>query len=323
LSKSRTPRTHPLSVGFFAPSGFLPDASIIDRAAQCFAERGWRVSAGDSVFARHQRFAGPDELRAAELQRFATDKSLDVAISARGGYGLTRLLDRFDFGAIADSGVALVGYSDFTIVNLALLAKTGTVSFQGPAASDFAGAVDAGGPAKPEAREAAQFTVGHFFAAMSNDPYEVHFAADISGPADLEVSGRLWGGNLAMVCSLLGTPYFPKVRGGILFLEDVNEPVYRIERMLLQLHHAGVLDQQKAVILGEFAPITPMPNDEGYDLAAAWEAVHQRCDVPLVRGLPFGHGRRRLTLAVGARAKLALHAGRATLQFTGHPTIAA
>lgn len=113
------------SVGFFAPSGFLPDPLVMDRAAEFFTARGWRVSAGESVFARELRFAGPDELRAGELQRFATDRSLDVAIAARGGYGLTRLLGELDYEAIAAARVPLVGYSDFTAFSLALLAKAG------------------------------------------------------------------------------------------------------------------------------------------------------------------------------------------------------
>ncbi len=300
-----------LSAGFFAPSGYLPDPTVMDRAAAFFSGRGWRVSAGDSAFAREQRFAGSDSLRAQELQRFATDRSLDVAIAARGGYGLSRILDRLDYEAIAAAGVPLVGYSDFTAFNLALLARSGAISFQGPAASDFARG--------PEAA----FTIEHFFLALSQAAPELEFsvAQPVLAPAQLDLRGRLWGGNLSMVCALLGTPYFPRVRGGILFLEDVNEPAYRIERMLLQLLHSGVLERQKAIVLGEFTPMPQLENDNGYDLAAALQAVHERCAAPMVCGLPFGHGRRRVTLAVGAAARLTVSAGRARLRFTGHPTL--
>jgi muramoyltetrapeptide carboxypeptidase len=124
-----------------------------------------------------------------------------------------------------------------------------------------------------------------------------------------------------MVCALLGTPYFPHMRGGILFLEDVNEPTYRIERMLLQLLQAGILERQKAILLGDFLSIPSMPNDGGFDLAAVWTFLRSRLSVPLITGLPFGHGRRRLTLPVGAQARLSVRGRRAQLQFRGHPTL--
>lgn len=135
-----------------------------------------------------------------------------------------------------------------------------------------------------------------------------------------------------MVCSLLGTPYFPHVRGGILFLEDVNEPAYRIERLLLQLLQAGVLARQKAILLGDFSGVALLPTDNGYDLAAVWEAIRARCPVPIITGLPLGHGQRRAMLAVGApaRIRVAREASGAAaapagvtvhLQFCGHPTV--
>jgi muramoyltetrapeptide carboxypeptidase len=309
------------SIGFFAPSGFLPDAAVMDRAAAFFAARGWRVSAGESVFAREQRFAGPDTLRAQELQRFATDSGLDVAVSARGGYGLTRLLGDIDFDAIAAARLPLVGYSDFTVVNLALLARAGGISFQGPSAADFFPENTTGDAATAAGARANR---DEFFAALSSAEHVVEFAGDEQAArhVGLAVRGRLWGGNLSMLCSLLGTPYFPRVAGGILFLEDVNEAAYRIERLLLQLLHAGVLGRQRAIVLGEFTAVPVMPSDNGYDLSSAWAALRARCDVPLIGGLPLGHARRRTTLAVGARARLAVGAGgQVTLAYSGHPLL--
>lgn len=257
------------------------------------------------MFSREQRFAGSDELRAADFQRFATDRKLDVVLAARGGYGLSRILDRLDYGAIAKAGRILVGYSDFTAFNLALLAKTGAVSFQGPAASDFS------------ARPVNEFTVQHFFGALENRSYAAAF--DAEGP-ELDVAGTLWGGNLAVLCAMVGTPYLPRIRGGILFLEDINEPAYRIERMLFQLLHAGVLARQKAILLGSFAPVPEQPNDNGFDLGAAIARIRRAVGVPIISGLPFGHVARKLTLPVGARARLRLNGSAAELSFAGHPT---
>jgi muramoyltetrapeptide carboxypeptidase len=297
---------HSRTIGLVAPSGYLPDPAVIDRAAHFFAQQGWRVVAGESVFARDQRFAGPDDLRLAELQRFATDPSIDLVLCARGGYGLSRLIDRIDFAAIRARNAPLVGYSDFTAFSLALLARGG-VSFGGPSALDF-------GAEQPD-----PFTVEHFFGVLGARRYAIDLSLD--GPART-VEGRLWGGNLAMVLSLVGTPFMPRVRDGILFVEDVNEAAYTIERMLLQLLHAGVLQRQQAIVLGDFDPITPMPNDNGFGLPTVVERLRKVTGVPVYTGLPFGHVRRKLTLPVGGRARLAVRrGGRATLELSRYPSL--
>lgn len=300
--KARAP-----SLALVAPSGALPDG-MADRAAQFFAARGWQVQAGESCFARETRFAGSDDLRLQDLQRLACDRGVDVVLSARGGYGLSRLLHRIDFGAIAAAGRIIVGISDFTAFNLAYLARAGGISFQGPSAGDFAA-----DPPDP-------FTVEQFFAALACGEHRVEFVGD--GP-DCDLGGTLWGGNLALVAALVGTPYLPRVRGGILFLEDVNEPAYRIERMLCQLLHAGVLARCRAVLLGSFSPVPAQAADHGYDLDAAIAWLRGRLDVPVLGGLPFGHVPRKLTLPVGARARLRARAGRIELSFAGHPTLRA
>ncbi|MDZ7653292.1 MAG: LD-carboxypeptidase [Burkholderiaceae bacterium] len=281
------------ALGIVAPSGYLPDPATVDRAARVFAARGWRVQAGETCFEQHERFAGTDDLRAAELQRFCTDRALDLVLAARGGYGLTRILDRLDFAAIRAADRLVCGYSDFTAFNLAYLARAGGVSLHGPSATDF-------GAEHPNA-----FTADTFFETVerlrSERSFEAKFDAD--GP-QTSVRGLLWGGNLALVCALLGTPYFPKVRGGVLFVEDVNEPAYKIERMLVQLEQAGVLGRQKAILLGQFDPITPMPNDNGFSLDRVIARLRSRLDCPVITGLPFGHVARKLTLPVGAQVTL-------------------
>jgi len=265
------------------------------------------VIAGESVFAREGRFAGPDALRLAELQRFATDPSIDLVLSARGGYGLSRLLDRIDYAAIRARKARLAGYSDFTAFNLAYLAHGG-VSFAAPSAGDF-------GADQPD-----PFTVEHFFGVLQSRNYAVELPLD--GPARA-IEGRLWGGNLAMLVSLLGTPFMPRLRDGILFVEDVNEPAYKLERMFLQLAHAGVLQRQAAIVLGDFEPVIPMPNDNGYGLADVIERLRKAGGVPVYSGLPFGHVRRKLTLPVGGRARLVVRrGGRATLELSRYPSLA-
>lgn len=278
----------------------------VDRAATFFAARGWKVEAGESVFAREQRFAGNDDLRLADLQRFATDSKVGLVLSARGGYGLSRLLDRIDFAAIKARAPILVGYSDFTAFNLAYLAHGG-VSFAGPCAIEFG------------AREPSAYTIEHFFGVLGSKRYAIDL--ELQGPR-ADVAGRLWGGNLAMVVALIGTPYFPRVRGGILFLEDVNEPAYKLERMFYQLAHAGVLQRQAAIVLGDFSPITPMPNDNGFNLEAAISRLRQISPAPVFTGFPFGHSLRKLTLPVGGHARVVVKRnGRAVIELSRYPNL--
>jgi muramoyltetrapeptide carboxypeptidase len=218
-----------------------------------------------------------------------------VAFATRGGYGLTRLLDRIDWKLIAKSvekGTHWVGQSDITALQLGLLAHAKGVTWQGPLACD-----DFGGEAVDEITEAV------FLEAMSCELEALGFRTT-EGFDGLQVKGTIWGGNLCMVNSLLGTPHWPKIKGGILFLEDVNEHPYRIERALLQLHQAGVLDAQKAIVLGEFTNYRKFPLDRGFTLKTVIAHLRSLTKTPILTGLPFGHVPTKVTLPVGAKAQL-------------------
>ncbi|MBJ7263652.1 MAG: LD-carboxypeptidase, partial [Burkholderiaceae bacterium] len=199
-----------------------------------------------------QRFAGTDAERAASVAR-ALDQVHPVVMATRGGYGLTRILPMIDWTAVAASGKRFVGHSDFTAFNLALLAQTGGVSYSG--ASLIA---DFGGEERDDLTEA-------LFGEVVRDELEIlSFESDDADAVDCR--GTLWGGNLATLCALAGTPYMPDIHGGILFLEDVAEHPYRVERMLTQLWHAGVLARQRAVVLGQFTSFKKVPHDKGFSL---------------------------------------------------------
>lgn len=285
-----------LSIGLFAPSGVVIDTDALDRAVENLRSLGHRVVEDDASRARDERFAGNDEARLAAIMRVAKRDDVDVAMAIRGGYGLTRLLDRIDFSAL--HGKRWIGHSDFTVLQLAALARTGLVTYAGPmAAYDFS-------PGEPSA-----FTLDHCFAMLTQHEHEVEIALD--GPTSSPLEGTLWGGNLAMLAHVMGTPYEPKIDGGILFLEDISEHPYRVERMLYQLLYAGVLARQRAILLGAFTDYALYPHDAGYDLPRVIEHLRARVDVPIFTGLPFGHVRDKLTLPVGGRATLIPDDGRA------------
>ena len=282
----------------FTPSGVVARAAPVRLAARRLAGLGYSVALDESALARHQRFGGDDEVRLAAIHRLARDEP-DIAMATRGGYGLTRLLDRIDWKLVARSverGTRWVGHSDLTALQLGLLAHAKGVTWAGPMACyDFGGeAVD-------------EVTRDCFAEAMSGELEAVGFRTE-AGFDGLDVKGILWGGNLCMVNSLLGTPHWPRIKGGVLFLEDVNEHPYRIERSLLQLHQAGVLDAQKAILLGAFSDWKKSPLDRGYGLKTVVDVLRRVTRTPILTGLPFGHVPTKVTLPVGARVQLVVQA---------------
>ncbi|MEN9629471.1 MAG: hypothetical protein RJA10_2698 [Pseudomonadota bacterium] len=292
-----------------SPSGVVARPPALRLAARRLAKMGFDVELDAAALARHQRFAGDDSLRLAAIHRVAQTAPA-VALASRGGYGLSRLLDAIDWPLLARSveqGTRWVGHSDFTALQLGLLAHASAGSWAGPMALDDFGRADADGGVD-------DVTAGCFAEALSGELEAVGFRTE-PGFDGLQLQGRLWGGNLSMLCSLLGTRHLPaprQVKGGVLFLEDVNEHPYRVERQLLQLLQAGVLGGQRAVLLGDFGRVKPSPLDRGYRLASVVQHLRQQLKVPVITGLPFGHVPTKLSLPVGRKVTLVVQ-GRSVL----------
>jgi muramoyltetrapeptide carboxypeptidase len=295
----------------FSPSGAVRDKAAFKRGLKHLRALGHEVEVDADALTSHLRFAGDDATRLAAIGRAAASGA-DVAMVTRGGYGLTRLLPALPYAAISkavETGTQFVGLSDFTAFELAVMAKTGAITWQGPALGEDFGAPD--GPDDImqacfddlllEQGEGAGWRLP---AAEADAALEVHNA-------------KLWGGNLAVLVSLLGTPYLPKVKGGVLFLEDVGEHPYRLERMLTQLLHSGVLAQQKAIVLGQFTNYKLVPHDKGFKLASVVAWLRSQVAVPVLTGLPFGHVPTKVLLPVGAKVDLVTQ-GRDALMVWGH-----
>ena len=302
------------SIRLIAPSGYPHDRAAMQRAVARLQAAGCTLEGLDVLERTELRYAGSDEQRVADLNALASAEHLpDIVLAIRGGYGATRLLEQLDYGALrerlAGTATVLVGHSDFTAIQLALHAQSGLVTFGGP----MLGA-DFGAP------ELHPLMWEHFWRTVAAPQSTAIWTTPT--PGELDVEGPLWGGNLAVLCSLLGTPYFPRIDGGILFVEDVGEPPYRIERLLYQLHLSGVLDRQRALVLGHFSHCRPAAYDNGYDVPAAFEQIGRVARVPVVRGLPFGHETDKFTLPFGAAARLRVAGGEAALSFGGYPHLA-
>lgn len=283
----------------FSPSGQILEPKRLELASQRLNQLGFAVDIDPDALAVHERFAGTDAQRLAAVQR-ALQQPQPIVMATRGGYGLSRILGQIDWRAVADSGKRFVGISDFTAFNLALLAQTGAISYTGPTAiADFGG------------DETDELTTELFGELMRGELELFSFESEDSDAVDGH--GVLWGGNLALVCSLLGTPYFPNIDGGILFLEDVGEAPYRVERMLTQLWHAGVLNRQMAVVLGRFTAYKTGASDNGFDMDSVVRWLRETVKVPVVTGLPYGHVDVKVSLPVGKEVGLATEDGMAYL----------
>jgi muramoyltetrapeptide carboxypeptidase len=295
----------------FSPSGAVRDKAAFRRGLTQLRAMGHEVEVDADALASYQRFAGDDATRLAAIGRAAASGA-DVAMVTRGGYGLTRLLPALPYGAIAKSveaGTRFVGLSDFTAFNLAVLAQTGAITWQGPALGEDFGAPEGPDDIMQACFEDLLLEQGEG-AGWQLPKSEADSAVEIH-------NAKLWGGNLAVLVSLLGTPYFPKIKGGVLFLEDVGEHPYRLERMLAQLLHAGVLSQQKAIVLGQFTNYKLVPHDKGFKFASVVGWLRSQLAAPVLTGLPFGHVPTKVLLPVGAKVDL-VSEGRDALMVWGH-----
>jgi muramoyltetrapeptide carboxypeptidase len=296
-----------MQVQLIAPSGASLDARSPQAGISWLMEQGVSVRNAERTQRIHQRFSGTDSERLSELNDLAALPASTTVMAMRGGYGLHRLLGRIEWQAIhkaVSAGLQICGHSDFTAFQLGLLAKTGGISLAGPMLNYDFGRIEDNQVVAPD-----PFMWTHFKRAVQERSLsaQVNASQPLSalGSKTKTSTGMLWGGNLTVLTSLIATPYFPseqQYQNGILFLEDVNEHPYRIERMLMQLLEAGILAKQSAIMLGGFSAFRLYENDRGYSLQAAFEAIRSRLpdSIPILNDLPFGHQPNKLTLPVGA-----------------------
>lgn len=298
--------TAPARVPVIETGSDIVDVEKLDRAYDALKTLGWRVKETQNVRTIYKGFAGDDASRIRGLEAAFSDAEVDVVMAARGGYGTTRLLTRIDWKTLLDSSAVFVGLSDLTALNMALM-RMGKASWQGPVITAFA-------------RDGVPCAQA-FMQAMTSPSFDLKTA--IVGD-DVQTEGVLWGGNLTMLVSLLGTPYFPKleqIEGGILFVEDVNEPAWRIERMMNQLLLAGVLHRQSLVIVGDMQGHERWQGkgNAAFTLTDALDYVRETARIPVVEGLRFGHVADTLTLPVGVNAQVKVTDGSLVIHVAESP----
>ena len=271
-------------VGIIAPAGPV-DPSEIEAAISLLESLGFRVCLGPHVYERKEYLAGDDETRLADLHEMFRDDGVRVILCARGGYGTHRILEKIDYTLAKKSPKIIVGYSDITALLIAFYRQTGLVTFHGPMARDLG---------KNENRNLESFL--QLITSDSRITFSLSHGKLIRPGKS---RGVLLGGNLSLLCQLIGTPFMPPPRGKILFIEEKGEPLYRIDRMLTYLKLAGFLGKCAGVVFGEFSEC-----GEASSVIEVLEERTHELGIPVVTGLKVGHGLENMAVPVGISAIL-------------------
>lgn len=288
------------TIGFVAPAG-VPEMTTVERARSRFESLGYPVKVFGDLQQRRGYLAGDDRSRADALMAAFADTECRAVLPVRGGYGCIRLLEHLDFDLIRAHPKVFVGFSDNTVLHAAFWRHCGLVTFHGPHPCDGIGHADGWSPLT---ERSFWHAVGHDFSASTTaDPVDVGDAALRSLVGGV-TEGKLVGGNLALVCALMGTPAEIDLAGGILLLEDINEPPYRVDRMLAQLTQAGVFDRVSGVLLGHFTDCVADHPQHSLTLDEVFADYLEPLSIPILAGVPAGHERDNITLPLGVRCRV-------------------
>lgn len=281
------------TIGICSVSGPILSGKL-DAAARAIEERGYKVILSPAACQRRGYLAGDDETRLSELHRMFQRPDVDAVFASRGGYGTSRILERVHCEVLAASRKPFVAFSDLTALQWLLFARTKLVTFSGPLAVEWAGGVVEAG-LSGTLRLLSGTAQQDLLAGFTKDGFRVLRSG--------RCEGVLLPGNLTLMCSLLGTPFLPDLSGAILALEEVGEPRYRLDRLLFHLRNAGVFAVIGGLIVGNLTHGAPV--EEG--MPQVEEIVRDATaglSFPILFGIPYGHGRERATLPVGARVRL-------------------
>ena len=284
------------NIALITPAGPINQARL-DRSIEAITGLGFTPKPGTSVLAQNGYNAGTIEQRLADLHTAFADPTIDAIWAIRGGYGTTQLLPYLDYDLVRRNPKLLIGYSDLTALLNAIYQRTGLIGLHGPVASS----------------NWDEFAIKHFLAVASQAtvPFQIDALPTGKTITPGEATGTLVGGNLTLAAALCGTPDQLDVSGKMVFLEDVGEAPYRIDRMLVQLHQSVNLRSAAGIALGDFVDCEGSGNTVPLE-----QTLRNRLGdlgVPVYLGLPFGHGERNCTLPIGRRARLDATNGRLTL----------
>ncbi|MFA6596996.1 MAG: LD-carboxypeptidase [Ignavibacteriaceae bacterium] len=289
------------TIGLVSPGGFITEEQL-EESKTNMTSLGFSVIAAKNILNRFGYFAGTDRQRAEDLHEMFGNKKIDGIVCVRGGYGCARVLDFLDFNLIKRNPKALIGYSDITALLYGIYSQTGLIGFHGPVATSTFN----------------EFSVTNFKNVLMNPRKKTPLYIAEEDPAKSEykpfiirsgkAEGKLVGGNLSIVASLIGTKYDVDSKGKIIFLEEVGEEPYRVDRMLTQMIQAGKFKHAAGVALGVFSKCEPKPDESGIANSFSLSEVLQerlfQLKIPVLYGLSFGHIVNKFTLPFGINAEL-------------------
>jgi muramoyltetrapeptide carboxypeptidase len=284
------------TVALMAPAGAIFNDDTGPKATTALEAMGFRVKVGETATKRYGYLAGDDQFRAGEFTKFLVDKEVKAIIALRGGWGCARMLPYIDMTLIPDNPKIICGFSDITTLLLAIHKHTGLITFHGPVGnSTWEG-----------------MTTENFLdVVQARKPTIAMKSPDTKVIRDGFASGRLLGGNLSIICSLIGTNALPDFTNSILFLEETEEEPYRIDRLLTQLQQAGILDKLNGVVFGTCAKCEAEEPDKSFTLDEVLDFHFKDRKYPVIKGFAVGHIKDKFTLPVGMPATL--DAGKMTL----------
>lgn len=283
-------------IGLISPASSPKDLTRIDKAAKYFESLGYKVKVGKNVGKTRAYLAGSDKERLKDLHDMFADKKVKAVFCVRGGYGSNRLLDKIDYDLIKKNPKIFVGYSDITALQNAFLKKCGLITFAGPMP-----AVDFWDEINPYAEENFWKTLT-YEKPLGKLPNYFEYSIDFLTKG--EATGRLIGGNLAVFVSLLATPFLPDIKNNILLLEDIDEPPYKVDRMLNQLKLAGFFEKLSGIALGIFTDCVDKEGAATLSLDEVFSDYLSKIKIPALKNLSHGHITTNLTIPLGALAKI-------------------
>ena len=290
-------------IGLVAPASTPSTEEKIQRGAQYFEHLGYRVKPGKYIRSEHGYLAGTDENRAADFNEMVCDKTVKAIFAIRGGYGTPRILRLIDYNKLKANPKIIVGHSDITGLELAIFRKTGLVTFSGPMTGvEIWKGID-------------PYTEEHLWRLLTS----TKDIGVLKNPKDEPLKilkggnarGQLLGGNLSLLACLMGTPFLPRLRGSVLFLEDVEEAPHRVDRMLAQLLNAGILPELAALVFGKFTDCDPSDLSKPYlTVDQVQDEYAEKIKCPVMANFQYGHIARKLTVPIGLNAAMNTKTGR-------------
>ncbi|MGW8389527.1 S66 peptidase family protein [Pseudoduganella sp. HUAS MS19] len=289
------------TVALLAPGGHT-DAEAVAKAIKNIESLGFQVKLGRNLEAVFGNYGGVPGQRLEDLHAMFADPDVKAIWAIRGGSGCIQLLEHLDYGLIRRNPKILIGYSDITALHLAIQKKVGLVTFHGPLASSTFSDYSLTHLLNVLMQPEDEYTIPMALENSRKAEAEPHYALRTVVPGVCE--GPLTGGNLCLVSALVGTEYASNYTGGILFLEEVNEAPYRIDRMMMQLHLNRKFGNAAGVMLGICENCGPQDSDISLTLDETTDQHLKPLKVPAVTGYSFGHIRDQFTIPMGVRARL-------------------